>query len=311
MVSSRDATKSPGEPLPLQVAWSTQQALAQHRLMGRNARNKSGSRPPRVDAGVGESRAPVTLFYYMPGPGGKEEACKVTISGPDDFGSWLKTRHLFLKDSTTRKREQELVTYSDFIHAYSNLEKDEKYLFMDHPMFMDHPNDSVRECVGNIQCNLQKQASALEVRTTRAVVNDQALKDELKTQTLTPVNDGHSVKFFMVTKKGNLKERIEVDGMVMNRGDKVLVVNEAKMSPSDKDIDETLDKEWKLQGWLSAAKENPDQFATDPPIVKDNLLGTEWKVSAVMSGDNFTEEMEEKCNDIGLRVVRSNGAGYG
>ena len=273
--------------------------------MGRNARNKSGSRPPRVDAGVGESRAPVTLFYYMPGPGGKEEACKVTISGPDDFGSWLKTRHLFLKDSTTRKREQELVTYLAFFHAYSNLERDGKYLWM------EHPYDGLKVCVGNIQCNLQNQATALEVRTTRAVVNDQALKDELKTQTLTPVNDGHSVKFFMVTKKGNLKELIEVDGMVMNRGDKVLVVNEAKMSPSDKDIDETEAKVWKLQGWLSAAKENPDQLATDPPIIKGELLGIEWKVSAVLSGDNFTEEMEEKCNDNGLRVVRSNGAGYG
>jgi len=83
------------------------------------------------------------------------------------------------------------------------------------------------------------------------------------------------------------------------------------MSPSDKDIDETEAKVWKLQGWLSAAKENPDQLATDPPIIKGELLGIEWKVSAVLSGDNFTEEMEEKCNGSGLRVVRSNGAGYG
>ena len=265
----------------------------------------SGPRPPQVDVGVGASYAPVTLSYSMPGPDGTEDVVKVKISGPESFEAWVKTRHLYLKDKTTRRRELELVTYSDFINAYNNLEKDQKSFVDGTPLW-----DGMAGRVGNMQCNLQNQATALKVRTTRALVTDEALKAKLGT-TLTPVHDGRSVKFFVVTKSGNHRELIEVDGMVMNSEDKVLVVNEAKMSPSDKDIGETIAKVWKLRCWLSDGKEEPDDFATQPTNVKHNLLcGIEWKVSAVMSGDNFTEHMEEECNDNGIHVVRSNGAGY-
>ena len=274
-------------------------------MPSRKGRGKaSGGRPPQVDVGVGASYAPVTLSYSMPGPDGTEDVVKVKISGPESFEAWVKTRHLYSKDKTTRKRELELVTYSDFINAYNNLEKDQKYLWMEHPW------DGMAGRVGNMQCNLQNQATALEVKTTRALVTDEALKAKLGT-TLTPVHDGRSVKFFAVTRSGNLRELIEVDGMGMNREDKVLVVNEAKMSPSDKDIGETIAKLSKLRCWLWDGKEKPDDFATEPTNVKEDLLGgIEWEVSVVMSGDNFTEHMEEECNDNGIHVVRSNGAGY-
>ena len=236
---------------------------------------------------------------------GTEEATKVKIGGPDDFDNWLKTRHLFVIDKTTGKRELELVTYLDFIDAYKKLEENGKYLWM------EHPYDGLAKIVHNLESNVRNQASALEARTTRAVVTDEALRAEVGTAMLTPLCDGHSVKFYKVTKSGRFCELIEVDGMAMNRRDRVLVVNEAKMSPSDKDIAETQAKELKLQGWLHFLAKDPDRYATKPACVKDQLLGIDWKVHTVLSGDNFAAEIEEECNEKGLFVVRPNGLGYG
>jgi len=246
----------------------------------------------------------VTLSYSMKAGNGTEEACRVTIGGHDDFVAWLKTRHLFVKDKTTGRRELELVTYPDFIKAYKTLEVNGKYLWM------EHPYDGLAKIVHNLESNVRNQASALEARTTRAVVTDEAVRAEVGTAMLTPVCDGHSVKFFMVTKNGKLRELIEVDGMAMNRRDRVLVVNEAKLSPSDKDIDEIKAKESMVRCWLMDAAKDPDRYATQPACVKDQLLGIEWKVHIVLSGDNFAAEIEEECDNNGIFVVRHNGLGY-
>ena len=47
----------------------------------------------------------------------------------------------------------------------------------------------------------------------------------------------------MVTTRGNFRELMEADGLAMNRVDKLLMVNEAKLSPSDKDIGDTKVKQ--------------------------------------------------------------------
>ena len=105
---------------------------------------------------------------------------------------------------------------------------------------------------------------------------------------------------------------IEVGGLAMNRGDALLVaVNEAKLLPLDKDIGDTMRKELMLKGWLQRAAEQPDTFVTKPANVKDELAGIPWKIRLVLSGDNFTAEMEEECNAEEIIVVRSNGAGNG
>jgi len=138
------------------------------------------------------------------------------------------------------------------------------------------------------------------------------LHAELKTSKLTPVNDGRSVKFCELTKKGNLRELLEVGGLAMNRDDALLVVvNEAKLLPLDKDIGDTESKKLNLKGWLEFAAEQPDTFVTKPANLKDELVGIQWKIHLVLSGDNFTAEMEEECNAAEIFVVRSNGAGYG
>ena len=156
------------------------------------------------------------------------------------------------------------------------------------------------------------QANTFGLKATRAIVNDPDFHAELKTSKLTPVNDGRSVKFCKVTKKGHLRELLEVGGLAMNRDDALLVVvNEAKLLPLDKDIGDTVRKQLMLKGWLQRAAEQPDTFVTKPANVKDELAGIQWKIRLVLSGDNFTAEMEEECNAEEIIVVRSNGAPYG
>ena len=98
----------------------------------------------------------------------------------------------------------------------------------------------------------------------------------------------------------------------MNRDDALLVVvNEAKLLPSDKDIGDTKRKKLGLKGWLQDAAEQPDKFVTQPANVKGELVGIQWQIHFVLSGDNFAAEMEEECGAAKIFVVRSNGAGYG
>ena len=258
----------------------------------------------KVERGVGHSRAPISFVYYKSGSDGTMETVRAKVR-PGEFDAWLKSRFLFVRDPVTGKREQELINFEDLEDAYKTLAASGKYLWV------DHPYDGLAERVVNIEKGVTNQANAFEMKATRAIVNDSDFQAELKTSKLTPVNDGRSVKFCKLTKKGNLLELIEVDGMAMNRDDALLVVvNEAKLPPSDKDIGDTKGKKWMLEGWLRDAAEQPDKFVTQPAKVKGELVGIQWKIHLVLSGDNFAAEMEEECDAAEIFVVRSNGAGY-
>ena len=185
--------------------------------------------------------------------------------------------------------------------AYKTLEASGKYLWVEHPL------DGLSERAINIEKGVTNQANTFELKATRAIVNDSDFQAELETSKLTPVNDGRSVKFCELTKKGNLRELIEVGGLAMNRDDALLVVvNEAKLLPLDKDIGDTKRKKLGLKGWLQDAAEQPDTFVTQPANVKGELVGIQWQIHLVLSGDNFTAEMEEECNAAEILVVRSN-----
>jgi hypothetical protein len=100
----------------------------------------------------------------------------------------------------------------------------------------------------------------------------------------------------MVTKRGNFVQLVELDGLAMNRDDALLVVNEAKLSPSDKDIDDTEAKKWELENWLRSAAAQKTKFATQPAEVQGELFGEgeegiTWKIHLVLSGDNFSAKM--------------------
>ena len=88
---------------------------------------------------------------------------------------------------------------------------------------------------------------------------------ELKTSKLTPVNDGHSVKLGMVTQRGNFVQLMELDGLAINRDDALLVVNEAKLSPSDKDIDDTEVKKWMLVTGCGTRRRRRPSSRRSPP----------------------------------------------
>ena len=271
---------------------------------GGTKKKSSGAPPQQVERGVGSSRAPISFVYSMKGPDGTTETVRARVR-PGELDAFLKYRFFFLRDAATGKRVQELSTFEELKDALETLESSGNSLWL------EHPYDGLSERVNNIEKGVTNQANAFEMKSTRAIVKDSEFQAELKTSKLTPVNDGRSVKFCEVTKRGKLLELIAVDGLAMNRDDALLVVNEAKLSPSDKDIGDTKRKKYVLETWLRDAAEQPDKFETQPAEAKDELVGIKWKIHLVLSGDNFAAEMEEECGAAEIFVVRSNGAGYG
>ena len=272
---------------------------------GRGQKKKE-KKTPRREEPLGEK---TLSFLYYRNEMGNTEQVRVKVR-PGEMEEWLKNRLLFLRDTATGKREQDLHTFQDLADAYNTLEGSGKHLWV------EHPNDRLSERVGNMEKCVANQANAFEAKSTRAIVKDPEFHAELKTSKLTLVNDGHSVKFGMVTKRGNFMQVMELDGLAMNRDDALLVVNEAKLSPSDKDIDYTEKKKRELEHWLRDAAAQKTKFATQPAEVQGELFGEgeegiTWKIHLVLSGDNFSAKMEKECDDAEIFVVRSNGAGYG
>ena len=92
-----------------------------------------------------------------------------------------------------------------------------------------------------------------------------------------------------------------------------LVLNEAKLSPSLKDIGTIETKITSLTDWLTLASHNPARFETKPAAVKHELMSvgcSEWEILPVLSGNNFSVEMQEQCEDHVLSVMKSNGSSY-
>lgn len=267
---------------------------------------KKEKKTPRREGPPGEK---TLSFLYFRQEMGSTEQIRVKVR-PGEMDEWLKNRLLFLRDDASGKREQDLHTFEDLANAYKTLEGSGKHLWV------EHPYDRLSERLGNMEKGVTNQANAFEQKSTRAIGKDSEFHAELKTSKLTPVNDGFSVKLGMVTERGNFRQLMELDGLAMNREDALLVVNEAKLSPSDKDIDDTEAKKWKLENWLRDAAAQKAKFATQPAEVQGELFGEgeegiTWKVHLVLSGDNFSAKMEKECDNAKIFVVRSNGAGYG
>ena len=153
-------------------------------------------------------------------------------------------------------------------------------------LWVEHSYDRLSERLGNMEKGVTNQANAFEQKSTRAIGKDSEFHAELKTSKLTPVNDGHSVKLGMMTTRGNFLQIMELDGLAMNRDDALLVVNEAKLSPSDKDIDDPDVKKWNLKNWLRDAAAQKTKFATQPAEVQGELFGEgeegiTWKIHLV------------------------------
>jgi len=132
------------------------------------------------------------------------------------------------------------------------------------------------------------------------------------------MNDGHSVKFQSKTKKGKLRDIVQVDGLLLNH--EAVVMNEVKNSSSQKQVQEVNDRATKLLGVVAQLMYAPDDIVTDPAFVKNeivNWLATVNKtmvldrgVVPVMSGSNFAPDVEEECRKRKIYVCRSNGADW-
>ena len=151
-------------------------------------KGSSGALLQQVDAGVADhSRAPLSFLYYRNEMGNSEQV-RVKVR-PGEMEEWLKTRLLFLRDTATGKREQDLYTFEDLADAYKTLHTREgrgKHLWV------EHPNDHLSERLVNMEKGVTNQANAFEMKSTRAIAKDSVFHAELKTSKLTPVNDGHT-----------------------------------------------------------------------------------------------------------------------
>ena len=78
------------------------------RLGGR--KKSSGALPQQVERGVGTSRAPISILYYMNGDNGTTDMVRTNVV-PGEFNAFLKSRFLYLRDAVTGKRVQELSTF--------------------------------------------------------------------------------------------------------------------------------------------------------------------------------------------------------
>jgi hypothetical protein len=275
---------------------------------GRAGRQRSS---PREVLPFGPDAQDVTLSFVTKPMGGTEQISTITINNNRDFERWVASDAgvcLWVYKNGTHKRVKQVANLADAIRAHEAGQQEQTYLRL------EHPNDDLSGRMKNMESFRDNMASGLEQETTRAVANDMAFRVQLETPGLKIVNGGHPVIFYKKNVRGTSRvEVLEVDGMALDVKAKKLVLNEAKLSPSLKDIGTIETKITSLTGWLTLASRDPARFETKPAAVKDELISvgcSEWEILPVLSGNNFSVEMQEQCEDHELSVMKSNGSSY-
>ena len=278
------------------------------------AKGKSRGRQrssPREVIPVGPEALDMTFSFRTKPMGDIEQMSTITINNNHDFERWVASTagvRLWVYKNATHKRVKQVANLADAIRAHEREQQDQTYLKL------EHPNDDLSGRMKNMEAHRDNMASGLEQVTTRAVATDTALRDQLETPALQIVNRGYPVTFYTKNVSGTSRyEMLEVDGMALDVDAKKLVLNEAKLSPSLKDICTMESKVFILESWLRRAVANPGRFETEPAAVKDELVSggcREWEIIPVLSGNNFSVEMQEQCEDHGLSVMMSNGSSY-
>ena len=98
---------------------------------------------------------------------------------------------------------------------------------------------------------------------------------------------------------------LEVDGLLLNST--VLVVNEAKSSPKVEDVKKLVGSLKPLGKLL----EDPESFCTKPAEVKGELVTAGVRrVVGVLSGFNFSAEVEDACKAAEIHAVLTTGEGF-
>ena len=149
----------------------------------------------------------------------------------------------------------------------------------------------------------ENAAEALEQEPTKALANDASLASSFG-----PLSAVNYAEHFTVSRRGGgrLLQKIEVDGLVA--GERAVLFNSTRLTPSLKHVDEVVADAEKLQGML---QEHLESLSTRPPEVKDALGGFARKpVVPFLSGNNFSAAVEAKCAQKGVGIVRPSGEGF-
>lgn len=208
-----------------------------------------------------------------------------TFTSASHFESFAATHDICLvsKDGAKKKGVQSLAdTQSGVAGDY---------------LLLTAPFELLDEDVSNLKRAGKNMSGGLEQATTKAILTSQSLVTEFGK--LRSIADGQGVVFFDHTGK----PRLEVDGLFINSS--VVIVNEAKQTPTLEDVNEQAPRKALLEVILA----NPSAYTTMPPGCLDAIGGI-TEVIPVISGYNFRPEVEAACEAAGVRCVKTNGSDY-
>ena len=147
---------------------------------------------------------------------------------------------------------------------------------------------------------MRNHASGLEQQTTRSIAKSPYFIAQYGP--LTALADGETIVFYA----SDDKPLLEADGLVKNSV--CLLFNEAKHSPSDKDVAALVARKKMLCELLA----DPERVArTSPPGMMEQLVGIDSeKVVPVLCGYHFAPSVMALCRQRGIRPVTMDGDGF-
>ena len=174
-------------------------------------------------------------------------------------------------------------------------------------LWYQHPGDTVKGEVENLHKFRDNIAKGLEKQSNIAVKNSEFLKGALGP--LTPVANGSPVQVRRLNKNNKFVTRMEIDGVFLNT--KVVVMNEARLAPSESRVEKLVSRREQFEGLLNAMHKSPEKFDTVPEGAKDELLGSKLTdVTVVLSGYEVSPHVVAECEAWDIFVCMPNGEGY-
>lgn len=229
------------------------------------------------------SRTAVTLTLKSGGKHGS--TVPHTFTSAAHFASFAATHDIFLVSKDGAKKKG--------VHSLADARSGEASDYL----LLTAPFDSLEDDVSNLKRAGVNVSCGLERATTKAILTSPSLIAEFGE--LRSIADGQGVIFF----DHSGKPRLEVDGLVVNSA--VVIVNEAKQTPTLADVSEQVPRKALLECILA----NPSEYTTKPPGCLNAMAGIA-KVVPVISGYNFRPEVEAACQAAGVRSVKTNGRDY-
>jgi hypothetical protein len=235
----------------------------------------------------------VLTVHTLSGKDRKEwQTSTVKFDTAEDFKSFVASQkiwHMRPQGKVTGKADKKLRVVTSLAEAISASQQDNTYLLLNDPV------DLLLQDVSVLKGGEKNRGTGLEQQTTKALVSDPSLLSQYGN--LSVVNGGHPVVF----QKGDFK--FEVDGLVRNG--RQLLLNEAKWTPQEGNVDELLATATRLKQVLR----DPSGYTSEPEGALAELMGLE-EVVPVLSGFCFSPSVKQKAASSEVRCVHTNGRGY-